>query len=264
MPQRGPCLLRFMTKLVVDILPAALASVIGGFLFTQHYWGQWDHPAASSPAVEQHTAASAEMMKMVRDEHALIVNYLNAQLATQQAKFAAEDRASARARAAAMMLAHHYPTPARAARSRTARERAATGLASTRRPAAPIVIAQVEPQRADESIAAASTNGESMDSDDVSAEGIGMKRSGWAASAAPAQAGPPASGGTSFFAGALRVKDHVVEGTIRVKDRVVSATERAAFAIGGIPNWVAAVGDRIGGDAPPTSSAGSREISASW
>ena len=73
-----PLLSRFLTKVVHDILPAALASVIGGFLFTHFQLGQ-PMPAAVSHA----SAAPAEMMDMLRDEHGLIVNFLNAQLATE-------------------------------------------------------------------------------------------------------------------------------------------------------------------------------------
>ena len=36
---QGPWLARLFGKLVLDILPAALASVIGGFLFTQYHSG---------------------------------------------------------------------------------------------------------------------------------------------------------------------------------------------------------------------------------
>jgi hypothetical protein len=33
-----------------------------------------------------------------------------------------------------------------------------------------------------------------------------------------------------------------------IKDRVVAATQRAVAAIGGIPSWFGAIGDRIGGE----------------
>ena len=45
-----PLLVRFLGKLVLDILPAALASVIGGFLFTQYHFG---HAAAPQPAASR-------------------------------------------------------------------------------------------------------------------------------------------------------------------------------------------------------------------
>jgi hypothetical protein len=39
MPHDGPLLLRFFTKLLFDIMPAALASIIGGILFTHYQMG---------------------------------------------------------------------------------------------------------------------------------------------------------------------------------------------------------------------------------
>ena len=38
--------------------------------------------------------------------------------------------------------------------------------------------------------------------------------------------------------------------TIGFKDNVVAVTQRAAAAIGGIPSWFGAIGDRIGGEDP--------------
>jgi hypothetical protein len=40
--------------------------------------------------------------------------------------------------------------------------------------------------------------------------------------------------------------------TVGIKDHVISVTQRAVSAIGGIPSWFGAIGDRIGGqDASP-------------
>ncbi len=88
MPYDVPLLGRFLSKLVFDILPAALASVIGGFLFTHYQLGWPSAPAA--PAV-QAAPASAEMMQLLRDEHALIVNFLRAQRVEEKTRLAAED-----------------------------------------------------------------------------------------------------------------------------------------------------------------------------
>jgi hypothetical protein len=87
-----PLLARFFDKIVLDILPAALASVIGGFLFTQYQFG---HAAASRAATEQVTPASVEMMAMVRDEHAMMMDYLKSQMAAEKSQAAAEDAARA-------------------------------------------------------------------------------------------------------------------------------------------------------------------------
>jgi hypothetical protein len=88
-----PLLARFLGKFVLDIMPAALASVIGGFLFTQYHFGH----SAPKPVLEQVTPASAEMMALVRDEHAMIIDYLKTQMAAQKSRVAAEDADMARA-----------------------------------------------------------------------------------------------------------------------------------------------------------------------
>jgi hypothetical protein len=89
-----PLLVRFFSKLVLDILPAALASVIGGFLFT-HY--DWSGIRVPPPPAERAAPASAEMMQLVRDEHAVVASYLKAQVAAERDRLAAEDAAAAEA-----------------------------------------------------------------------------------------------------------------------------------------------------------------------
>lgn len=88
----APWFMRFAGKVVLDVLPAALASVIGGFLFTQYHLGH-----AAPPPLVAVQPASPEMMAMIRDEHALITDYLKAQLAAEKRRDAADDAASARA-----------------------------------------------------------------------------------------------------------------------------------------------------------------------
>jgi len=92
-PSRFPLLSRFAGKLVLDILPAALASVIGGFLFTQYHLGR----AAPPPPTEQIGSASTEGLALVREEHEAIVGYLKAQLAAEKSRLAAQDEDTARA-----------------------------------------------------------------------------------------------------------------------------------------------------------------------
>ena len=89
----APFLARFVGKFILDIMPAALASVIGGFLFTQYQFGH----TPAKPALEQVTPASAEMMALVRDEHAMIINYLKTQMAAEKSRVAVEDADLARA-----------------------------------------------------------------------------------------------------------------------------------------------------------------------
>ena len=66
-----PLLKRLLTKLVHDVLPAALASVIGGFLFTHLQLGRLPEPVAAQVA-----PASDEMMQLLRDEHGLIISFI--------------------------------------------------------------------------------------------------------------------------------------------------------------------------------------------
>ena len=111
----APLLARFLGKFVLDIMPAALASVIGGFLFTQFHFGH----TPSKPVLEQVTPASAEMMALVRDEHAMIVDYLKTQMAAEKSRVAGEDADLARAEAASK-LADAKAADTKAAEAKTA------------------------------------------------------------------------------------------------------------------------------------------------
>jgi hypothetical protein len=69
MLQQFPSLSRFYSKLFYELLPAAIASAVGGMIF--------NHYAKMPVAVPQAAVAapaSAEMIQMARDEHALFVN----------------------------------------------------------------------------------------------------------------------------------------------------------------------------------------------
>jgi hypothetical protein len=206
MPHDGPLLLRFFTKLLFDIMPAALASIIGGILFT-HY--QMGYAGAPTPAVP----ASAEMIQLLRDEHAAIVDFLKAQTAAEKSRLAAEDEASARSVAEARMAAassaavpaaapvtasRRPETTVMAAKSAVSRGRA-TAAATAAAPHAPLVIAQAE-------------------------------QSGGSASAAPAA-------GKS---------DSLLAKTLDFKDRVVDATIHVIGTLGSIPSLIASGGDRVG------------------
>ena len=83
-----PLLKRLLTKVVHDVLPAALASIIGGFLFThlQLGWGQERVAAPAAPA-------SAEMMQLLRDEHGLIVSFVQARIADEKKQLTANANA---------------------------------------------------------------------------------------------------------------------------------------------------------------------------
>jgi hypothetical protein len=203
MSREATLLGRFVAKLVVDVLPAALASLIGAFLYTQYQFG---HTAAQLAATQQAAPASAEMMQLVRDEHAMIVDYLKAQAAAEKSRYAAEDKDDARAVADAKTATVTAPTT-------TARRLAAADVApppvalhikapvivSAPAPRVPLVIAQ--------------------------AQNIG---------GTPVATAPPQS-------------DSLLAKTLDIKDHVVHATLHAVSAIGGIPNWIASIGDHIGG-----------------
>jgi hypothetical protein len=111
MLQKLPLLSRFFSKLLYELLPAAIASVIGAMLIS-HY----ARPAVA-PAVVA-APASAEMMQLVRDEHQLIVNYLKKENETRQQSDRAAEQDMLRSKAAeqAAVLA---ASEARAAESRT-------------------------------------------------------------------------------------------------------------------------------------------------
>ena len=214
MLQDAPLLLRFVAKFVLDILPAALASVIGGFLFSQYQSGRL---AAPRPVLEQVTPASAEMMRLVRDEHAMIVDYLKAEMAIQKNRLAAQDaetaRAAADARAAetveAAAAARRLQVAANAPKPPTVRSKP-QAVATVAPPAhAPLVIAQAE------------------STDTTPASEV------------------PARDPNSLLARTLDIKDHVVDATLHV-----------VSAIGSIPSWLASMGDRLGGQNAGTPPAG--------
>ena len=210
MPHDGPLLLRFLVKLLLDTTPGALASIIGGILFT-HY--QMGYANAPRPAAEQAAPASAEMVQLLRDEHAAIVDFLKAQTAAEKSRLAAEDEASARSVAEARMAtASSAAVPAAAPvtalrRAEATVTAAKSGVSRGRAPAAqtaatphaPLVIAQAE-------------------------------QGGDSASAAPAA-------GNS---------DSLLAKTLDFKDRVVGATLHVIGALGSIPSLIASGGDRAG------------------
>src|SRR5882672_7347434 len=155
--QEAPLLKRFAAKLVVDVLPATFVSVLGGVIIAQY---QLNHASASRPATEQVVPASAEMMQLVHDEHAAIIDYLKTQMAVEKNRHAAEDAAVADARLAAAdppaPAAAPVPAPrpvatAVAAKPVPARTKVAAApaiapaLAPALPPHAPLVVAQSDP-----------------------------------------------------------------------------------------------------------------------
>jgi len=186
MPYETPSLKRLLTKLVHDVPPAALASVIGGFLFTHFQLGRFPEPVAA-----QVTPASDEMMQLLRDEHRLIISFLQSRIADEKKQLIGDENtahgaAGAASRSSVVTLATVKPN--------TARSKSVGAAVSPPL----LVIAQVQ-------------------------QGEGGKS-------------------TTGVDGSLLAR------TIGIKDHVVAATHRVVSAIGGIPTWIGAIGDRIGGE----------------
>jgi len=112
MLEKFPLLSRLMSKMLCEILPAALASGLGAVLLNSVM-----HP--SSPPAVVADPANAEMLQMARDEHARIVVYLEKNgEARQLADIAAEKelmRAKAAEQAAALAEKKARVAKARAA-----------------------------------------------------------------------------------------------------------------------------------------------------
>lgn len=114
---------RFAGKFVHDLLPAALASVIGGMLFSQ----LGKAPAAPPPQPSGNAqAAGEEMVQMLRDEHALLIEFLKKDAEAKVQGDAAVDAAAK----AKLALAEQAEEKLRAAQQRAA------ALAASRQAAA--------------------------------------------------------------------------------------------------------------------------------
>jgi hypothetical protein len=211
----APLLRRIVGKLVVDVLPATFVSVLGGVIIAQY---QLSHASASHPATEQVVPASAEMMQLVRDEHAVIIGYLKTQMAAEKSRHAAEDAAVADARLAAV----EPPSPA-----------AAQVPVPAPRPVATAVIAKPVPART--KLATAPVLPPHAP--------LLIAQTDQTVSAAPVADPAPES-------------KSLVTRTLEIKDHVVGATLHVVSAIGSIPSWIASMGDRVGGSGTTSSSTG--------
>ncbi len=224
-----PLLARFASKFMLDILPAALASVIGGFLFTQYQFGRTAPP---QPVLERISPASAEVLALVRDEHAAIISYLNLQMAAEKSRLAAQDaetaRAVADARAAQEIAAQENEARERASADLTAAETKLASVVSNRHgaaPAAPAKIAVPRGRPVNTSVAGARAP---------------LVIAQVEKQAQQNEASPPADR-------LARDPDSLLAKTLDLKDHVVAATWHAVTAIG---DAFASVGERIGGAAP--------------
>lgn len=187
-----PLVKRLLTKLVHDVLPAALASVIGGFLFTHLQLGRLPEPVAA-----QVVPASDEMMQLLRDEHGLITSFIRTRIADEKKQLIADDSAR---RGAAELQPAATVAGLRASALTMAAVKSRKRTPGTAAP--PLLIAQVQQGDSGKAVA--------------------------------------------------RNDQSLLAKTIGIKDHVVAATHRVVSAIGGIPTWIGAIGDRIGGeDASP-------------
>jgi hypothetical protein len=214
----APLLRRFLTKLVIDVFPAALTSVVGGALVAHYQFGY----AIQRPATEQIAPASAEMVKLVRDEHSAIMDYLKEQTSAEKSRNAAADAADARAAAeakasasasaevaAAPPVVRAVPAPVVTPKAVAVRSKPVIA-APTLPPHQPLVVAQATPEPA------------------------------------PVPVAQPAPQPKSLL-----------ERTLDLKDHVVGATLHAVTAIGGIPSWIASMGDHNDStDTPPLAPSG--------
>jgi hypothetical protein len=203
---------RFFGKLVRDILPAALASLLGGFLITHFQLNRVPEPVTVPVA-----HASPEMMQMLRDEHGLIVNFVKAQVENEKTanqKAANEKKQlGANADESTPRVAEPQPTAGAAPAPPAPRPTMIVALAPAK-PAAPRTKTQV----------------------------VGASLPPLAtAEIQPSESAPPP---------VARNDDSVFAKTIGIKDHVIAATQRAVSAIGVIPSWFGSIGDRIGGEDP--------------
>jgi hypothetical protein len=208
--QDTPLMMRFLGKFVLEVLPAALASVIGGLLLAQYQLG---HPSTSAPAVQPSAPASAEMVRLVGEEHAMIRDFLLAQNAAEKSRVAAGDAADARAASEAATLAaaalrrtaSAKPVPLPLPRGKASVVAATTEVA----PQGPLVIAQP-------------------------IEDVAVPVNPFAPPAPIAPPPPVVASGPP---------PSLVTTTLAIPGHVVGAALHAVTTIGGIPSWI---GTRLG------------------
>jgi hypothetical protein len=190
-----PRLVRLLDKLVLEVLPAALASLIGGLLF-MHY--QLSRPAIAPAAAAAASPASPEMVQLVRDEHALLRQFMATQEAVQQRQIAADAQDSGAQGAASPAAKGHAGAALAVANPAPPRHR----IAAT----APLAVSPA-PSPAPGPAAVVIARAQQIP--------------GPALAVAPVHDEP------------LLIAD-----TLAVKDQVVGAALHAVKAIGGIPFWI--------------------------
>ena len=231
----APVLVRLGGKLVLEVLPAALASAIGAFLFAQYQFNRPAPARAVTPAVA--VPASAEMLQLVREEHAMIRDFLTAQRTAEQNRAVVANVPDAEANPApGTILMAAVPQAAdepSAPKAVWRHDKTVVAVAGAPQSAAaalpPIIIAGARPAVATAPVPVASGQ--------PAATALVAAPTAVSASALPDRSpwplAPPPAHPT------------IVAQTLAVPGHVVSVTLHAVMAIGGIPSWL---GHRFGDD----------------
>jgi hypothetical protein len=229
-PGEVPAQVRFLGKFVLEVLPAALASVIGAFLFAHYQFSEPDVSPSASAAATEAVPASAAMMQLVRQEHAMIRDFLLAEQAAEEKRVAAADAADANAVADAQIAA-----AARQALLAEIIEKPVAEIAEK-----PVAEKPVAKRAKGAVLANAATGHGSVPTAQLPPVVIAAAQQDPALTPAPP---PPRA---SFVSRTLAVPGHVM-----------AATLHAVVSIGGIPSWI---GHHVGAgeldsDAPPPGTA---------
>ena len=247
-----PFLSRFFRKFVLEVLPATLASLLGGFLFAQFHVGS---SPASLPPAEQVTPASPEVMALVRDEHAAVVGYLKSQMAAEKERLAAEDAETAQA----VEVAKAEEKAAEEKAAQAAQEQPNQEQSAQDNNSAPDKVASAlnPPEAKPTSQAPARRTASSVGSKPVLPRAKPAVVIAVSAPAAPAggvplviaQADQTAQPEDNSNGRIARDPDSLLAKTLDLKDQVVAATRHAVSAIGDV---FTSVGEHITGAAPTT------------
>jgi hypothetical protein len=250
-----PFVSRFFRKFVLEVLPAALASLLGGFLFAQFHAGS---SPASLPPAEQVTPASPEVMALVRDEHAAVVGYLKSQMAAEKKRFAAEDAETAHAVEVAAEEKAAEEKTAQAAQEQADQEQSAQDNNSATNNAN-----NSAPEKAASALNSADAKQAPAHRSVASVVSKPLLPRAKPAVVIAASAPAPSAGGAPLViaqadqttqpddsSGRLaRDPDSLLAKTLDLKDQVVAATRHAVSAIGDV---FTSVGEHITGTAPTT------------
>jgi hypothetical protein len=147
LPKAAPLFARLLSKLVLEVLPASLASVIGAMLLAHYQFGHPSMSAGGMVATVQ-APASPEMLQLVRDEHDLIRDLIMAQQAAQAGRYATADARAKQAAVDAELAAAiaRHPVDAVAAKPPETRAKIAASLPAAPAPAAAMPAVAAAPQ----------------------------------------------------------------------------------------------------------------------